>query len=427
MSTASTFDANTADTRQIAQWLEIGLDGYIKDDMGRWAFRPLEQHIGVRDDLADDLCAIYDSLAASAQARWRSAICDVLAIHGRDISKRKMTRVLITFAVLVRSPEVLDVLPGILPGSEEDDLLDLAVGAAVALASQTEASRRCLERIRTSPAFTSHYAGLILVALCHADPDNWLRHVEDLGVAMRKLASRLSPDSTALRFYASNILNAISLSRISAPILNQLASDSADPTAWIYKEWFEGHRSLLRLWPTATGVRLMLRADSSVSAHLEGSFDEAVLEAQGLQTCNETAIAWEREEGRKTWVAVCTAGFVTELTPIEPSRDALVAFIGKYLSEQNAIQWRKGQLPKHGGIAFDASDESLPVATGDDLRALWDRKVGDLLTERTYYLKEHRRRVEPIFRRLAFNDRRAFEATASALALASVPPSSLQP
>ena len=419
MSTASTFDANTADTRQIAQWLEIGLDGYIKDDMGRWAFRPLERYIGVRDDLVDDLCAIYDSLTASAQARWRSAICNVLAIHGRDISKRKMTRVLITFAVLVRSSEVLDVLPGILPSSEDDDLLDQAVGAAVALAGQTEASRRCLERIRTSPAFTSHYAGLILVALCHADPDNWLRHVEDLGVAMRKLANRLSPDSTALRFYASNILDAISLSRISAPVLNQLATESVESAAWIHKEWLEGNRSLLRLHPTAAGVRLMLRADNSVSADLEGLLDETVLKAQGVQICQKTAIAWERQESRKMWVAVCTSGFLTELTPVQPSWDALAAFINPYLSEQNAVQWRQGQLPKHGGIVFGVADESLPISSGDDLSALWDRKIADGFTKRVDYLKEYRQHVQPTFRRLAFDDRGAFGATASALALAS--------
>ncbi len=293
MPTVSPFDANTADTRQIAQWLEIALDSYIRDDMGRWAFRPLERYIGVRDDLVDDLCAIYDSLTAPAQGRWRGAIRDMLAIHGSDISKRKTIRVLIAFATLIRSPEVLDVLPGILSGLQDDDLLDLTVEAATALASQTEASRICLERIRTSPTFTSHYAGLILVALCHADPDNWLRHVKELGVAMGKLASRLDPDSTALRFYASNILQSISLSRILQSIslsritvtaLNGLATESGGQAAWLLKEWLEGDQSLLRLRPTATGIRLALRTDDSIFAELDGSLDVALFTAHGLQT-----------------------------------------------------------------------------------------------------------------------------------------------
>ena len=273
--------------------------------MGRWAFRPLERYVGVRDDLADDLCAIYDSLTAPAQGRWRGAIRDMLAIHGRDVSKRKTTRVLITFATLIRSHEVLDVLPGILSGSQDDDLLDLAVEAATSLASQTEASRRCLERIRTAPTFTSHYAGLILVALCHADPDNWLRHVRELGVPIRKLASRLSPDSTALRFYASNILDAIGLSRITtATPLNSLAAESSGDAEWLLKEWLEGDHSLLRLRPTATGNRLVLRADDS-HLHRTGRLARCG-PTQGTwpaKPYRRTTIAWEHERAcrRRLW------------------------------------------------------------------------------------------------------------------------------
>ena len=418
MSTLPTFDANNADTHRVAEWLETALDGYIKDDMGRWAFRPLEQYIGTRDDLAGDLCAIYDSLAATAQARWRSAIRDVLTIHGRDISKRETIRVLISFAVLIRSAEVLEVLPGILSASEDGELLDLAVGAATALASQTEASRRCLEQIRTSPSFTPDYAGLLLVALCHADPDNWLHHVKDLDLPMRRLAGLLPPESTAPRFYASKILDAISLSRITKADLAALSGQIGAESSWLLKEWFQDDQSLLRLRPSAKGVRLVLRTDHSVSTEIQGPLDANVFKAPGgLQPCRKTAIAWAREENRKTWVAVCTSGTLTTLTQVEPSSDALVAFINKYLGEQNAVQWGKGRPPRCGGIALVATDEPLPIEAGATLRARWDGKVGDKYTERVVYLKRHRRRVEPTFRRLAFYDRLAFEATATALAL----------
>ena len=267
--TAPAFDPNRADTARIAQWLEAALSGYFKDDIGRWAFRPLEQHIGVHDDLASDLCAIYDSLTASAQVRWRCAIRDVVALHGRDISKRKAVRVLIDSAVLIRSPEVLDVLPGILSDQDDGELLDLAVEAATALASRTDASRKCLERIRTSPAFAPDYAGLILVALCHADPDNWLRHVKKLAVPMRRLANRLPPESTALCFYASSILDAIGLKRIADANLNHLMSDSVEEAAWLLREWFHADDSLLCLHHDATSFRLALRNDDSISVDLD--------------------------------------------------------------------------------------------------------------------------------------------------------------
>lgn len=291
MSTTPTFDANTADTRRIAQWLETALNGYFKDDIGRWAFRPLEQHFGLHDDLAHDLCAIYDSLTASAQAHWRSAIRDMVAFHGRDTSKREATRVLIDFAVLVRSHEVLDVLPGILSERDDGELLDLAVGAAIALASQSEASRTCLERIRTSPAFTPDYTGLILVALCHADPDNWLHHVKKLVVPMRELASRLSPESTALRLYASDILDAISLSRITTASLAALTTQAVAESTWLFKEWFQGNQPLLGALNTTNGVRITLRTDDSVFTELHGSLDIAALQAISPQTHQRTTVA----------------------------------------------------------------------------------------------------------------------------------------
>ena len=416
MSTESTFDARTTDTRQVTQWLEVALDGYFKDNLGRWAFRPFEQHIGARDDLADDLCAIYDSLAAPVQAHWRSAIRDLLAIHARDITKRKATRVLIALAVLVRSPDVLDVLPGILSGSEDDELLGLTVRAAVALASQTEASRKCLERIRTSPAFTSHYAGLILVALCHSDPDNWVRHVGELVVPMRKLASRLSEESTALRFYASNILDAIGLSRITNATLSQLTADSSADWGWLAKEWLEGNDSLLCVKPTATNTQLVLRADNAVSAELEGPLDRTAFTIHGLQTRRKTAIVWEGEES-KTWVAVCS-GRLTELTLVNPSRQELIAFIGAHVGEQIAARWDdKVQASSRGGIVFVAPDESFPIAS-EELRALWDKDIGDRFTDRVDYLRKYRQLIEPTHRRKAVGDPKAFSATASALALA---------
>lgn len=418
MPTVPTFDANNADTRRIAEWLETALDGYIKDDMGRWAFRPLEKYIGTRDDLADDLCAIYDTLTAPAQARWRTAIRDVLTIHGRDISRRETIRVLVSFAVLIRSAEVLEVLPGILSTPEDSELLDLAVGAATALASQTEASRGCLEQIRTSPSFTPDYAGLVLVALCHADPDNWLHHVKDLALPMRRLIGLLPPESTALRFYASNILDAISLSRLTRSSLSHLFAGATDGPRWLLHEWFLGDNSLLRCdRPSATSTRLTLRSDDTVSTELDGSLDTAVLEAEKARALDKTAIAWARGSD-EIWVALYMSGTLSVLTPIELSQEAIVAFVRSHVDnfrEQNTSHW---QSAKFGGLVFSLSMDSTPyTALNDDLLALWDRSVPNELTERLRYLNPYRSDIPPHFRRTAINDRHAFSATASAIAL----------
>ena len=238
----SSFDPNAADAEGVRLWLQAGLEGYFKRDMGRWAFRPLEHYVGLRDDLAEDLGAIYQDVEPHAQGRWRTAIRDLLAMQGRDLSKREATRVLMDFAALIRAYEVLDVLPALL-SSDADSLLDQVVETAVALANQTDSARICLQRIHTSPSFSEDYAGLVLAALCHVDPDGWLCHVENLARAMNILASRLEDGSTALRSFASGILEAISLSRLDGPSLNQLACSSE--SAWLWKEWLAKPDSLL--------------------------------------------------------------------------------------------------------------------------------------------------------------------------------------
>ena len=412
---APTFDPNSADTRSIAQWIETALDGYFKDDIGRWAFRPLEQHIGARDDLADDLCAIYDSLKAPAQARWRKAICDVLAFRGRDVSKREAVRVLITFAVLIRSPEVLDVLPGILSGQDDGELLDLVVEAATALASQTDASRECLERIRTSPAFAPDYAGLILVALCHADPDNWSYHVKELAGPMRRLAGLLSPESTALRFYASSILDTISLKRIADVNLSHWLSDSAEEIAWLLGAWFQDDDSLLCLRHDDTAFRLVLRTDDSISVELEYTQYMAIADALGVGRCLRTAIACEHEVGRGTWVAVIVSDALVELTCVDSSLEAMSALLRKYLSEPNVAQCKE-ELSKHGRIALVSEDESLSIAARDDLPAL-QRRMSDRVTDRVLNLKRHRERVPHGLRRRAFGNSVASNTATSAFSL----------
>ena len=261
------FDPNKADAESVRQWMQASLDGYFKGNMGRWAFRPLEQYVDVRDDLAEDLRAIYEDVEPHAQVRWRSATRDLLAMQGRDLTKREATRVLIDFAALIRAHEVLDVLPALV-ASDPDPLFDQVVETAVALANQTAAARACLERLYTSPSFSPDYAGIVLVALCHVDPDGWLCHVENLAQPMSVLAARLDEDSTALRFYARTILDAISLSRVDCASLNRLACCSE--LRWLWSQWLGDSDSLLRYEAHAEfGPRLFVRANDAVTVQLD--------------------------------------------------------------------------------------------------------------------------------------------------------------
>ena len=413
------FDANAADAKCVAHWLGTALDSYLNDDMGRWAFQPLEDHIGQRENLAEDLRSIYAALTAPAQARWRMAVRELLAMRGRDMSQRASTNVLVDFGVLIRAPEVLDVLPGLLIGDQGHAMLNHAVRAATALAGETEASRNCLERIRTSSAFTADYAGLVLVSLCHADPDNWLRHVEDLAAPMRQLAGRLPAESTALRFYAANILDTITLSRVTPSALNHLSALAAKEPCWLLHEWLHGQQSLLRLEPDAAiTFRLALRADESVSKTLDATFDAAMLE-ESVQASQRAAIAWRRSPNGKTWIAVHNQGELKELATVQSSEElrqrveelwatlAVVQHIGNWpMQEQTA------------GIAFPAYAGIAPqVLAEKELIAKWDRPVPNQRTARINYLEPYRGEMQPSLRRIAMRKNHAFVAAASSLAL----------
>ena len=135
----------------------------------------------------------------------------------------------------------------------------------MALANQTDRARTCLERLYTSPSFSPDYAGLVLVALCRADPDGWLRHVENLAGPMDVLASRLEEDSTALRSFARRILEAISLSRLDRVSLNRLRR--SQESAWLRREWLGRADSLLRYEVEPT-PRISLRSDNAQSTSL---------------------------------------------------------------------------------------------------------------------------------------------------------------
>ena len=413
--------------QRVRLWMQAGLDSYLKKDMGRWAFRPFEHYIGVRDDLAEDLRAIYDDLAPDDQGLWRSAIRDILAMQGRDPSRGSATRVLIDLAALVRAHEVLDVLPTLVAGT--DSFLDQVVRTAIALASQTDATRTCLERIHTSPSFSADYAGLILRALCHVDPDGWLDHVENLAQAMSILVGQLEDDSTK-RFYARDILDAVSLSRLRSAHLKRLGAIAN--STWLLNEWFSGPCSLLHYEPKAeSGPRLSLRAKSAVSIKLDEPLPPLLpsIFAQHHSTDDVVTVVI-RAGRRKTWVAGYRENSVTELLNADTYVDA-IELTSNYLDNcmqtpmhglsSNFLASQLTEQPPSAGVAFWPSRGEVQHWIGPiDVTASLDMSLNTLF-ERLLLFAPYRDRISPTNRRTAIHNRKASEAVALAFRLAETP------
>ncbi len=277
----------------VKSWLSTALDAWFEEDAGRWAFRPFALHIGQREsDLARDLRTIYAEQPAIERARWRQAVRDLVAERGTSAAFRPALEVLLDLATLMPAPDVLDVLPRLVTdadGREANRLANKVVAAAVSLSSPTRSALDCLERIRTSPLFAPHHAGLVLTALCEVDPDRWANHVANLDFAMRALAAKHLSDRAPLRLYARAILRAITLSRVTAEALgelwNRLDCMDAPRLNWFFCELFEGKSSLIEYDHDAP--RLWMRDNPSVCIPLEGklplaNFDLKVLTPKPL-------------------------------------------------------------------------------------------------------------------------------------------------
>ena len=163
---------DSATPEGIARWLGTGIDGY--GERGRWAFDPLQDEIGRGYHVVDDLRSIYGGLDESTRRRWREALRALLETRCCDATKRESTKWLLTLACLCRAFEVRSAIPALADGQR--GMFGAAVTAAVSLMEPNCGdTRECLERLRESKHFDSNYAGIMLVALCHAAPDRLAR------------------------------------------------------------------------------------------------------------------------------------------------------------------------------------------------------------------------------------------------------------
>ena len=262
------FEPNKASKDSVKSWLQTALDGYLDDNWGIWAFEPLELEIGKEADLAGDLQRIYDSLKADGKSRWRLAVAELLAERGRDPRHRRAIGVLLDLSILMPAFEVLKVLPGIVADIGEGDdawqLYDHAVAVAIELSRETQDARDCLERMRTSPGFSPTYAGLIFIALCRAEPEEWPRHMRAMRESLDALVHSLGPESDAPRWYAESFVHAVTLACLWQG--RGAFFEHGDPSDnWLWNELFKGARSLLSR--DESGY-LFLRTDPSIRIYV---------------------------------------------------------------------------------------------------------------------------------------------------------------
>lgn len=206
------FDPSSASQSDLVNWLREALTSY-KESQSRWAFSPITLLIGDQDDLAHDLNSYVESLKTRAKKRWRAAVFTLLS--DMSIQDEDIAIVLVDLAVLRRSNDLMTLLPQLTEQSFAGErLLERILAAVLDLPLKAEASRKCLETLAQNDAFPARSAGLVLQALCHVAPDDWMDHARLVSKMMPDPETANSEESKYLLACAETLLKEIGMERL---------------------------------------------------------------------------------------------------------------------------------------------------------------------------------------------------------------------
>lgn len=211
------FDAFTE--ADFEDWLRVGLEGFLLEDQGAWAFPGAEGPIARQDDLVLGLREAYREWPAGVRGRFRRALAKVIASLEPSERYVPLFEHLLSLAAALPVPEILRVLParvgngffGQVDGRGEEDLFGDALLTVARLAAPREEAVECLHGLIGSKYFDDAYAGIALTALCRADDRGLVRHMELLRASLASMFRKYATPASAQRELARSIMDATSL------------------------------------------------------------------------------------------------------------------------------------------------------------------------------------------------------------------------
>jgi hypothetical protein len=252
---------------RIKGWLRSGLHGwFLEPPLGSpSSFAPATRFIGRTqvDDLATDLAAIYHRVPEQRQVGWRRAAAELISELPARVEYAPILETLLNLArsmpaysVLARVPGRMDDTDfGIMETRATGGLFGTALETALDLTVESPAAAKSLLLLVGKPGFGRyrHYARLILVALCRADPDRWWQHVVLLTDFILDTAEGPSMESdTRLTSLVTEIVDLVGLARI-ARHLNHLYL--MGPESWFAAHMFLVPGSEFYLDANASAIR----------------------------------------------------------------------------------------------------------------------------------------------------------------------------
>lgn len=248
------------DAPAFERWLQVGLEGYLLEGQGTWAFPGAEGYILRSDHLVEGLEEAYRSMQPQQKADFRRAVAGLLASPALEASSQNVPVLehLLSLAEALPAPEVLRVLParlgngpfGRLATAQQEALFSLGLLTAARLAAERNDAVECLNALIGSKNFDSAYSGIALVALCRADGRSLVAHMERLRKPLVSMFLKYNTSTEARRELARTILDAVGLSRLVAALPNLKYFDrnsaSAATDGWLVRSLLEDPAPPLR-------------------------------------------------------------------------------------------------------------------------------------------------------------------------------------
>ncbi|MCI0623352.1 MAG: hypothetical protein L0387_17120 [Acidobacteria bacterium] len=210
------------DEERFEAWLRVGLEGYLLEDKGAWAFPGAEGAIVRQDYLALGLRDTYRRLRAEAQSHFRRSVAKVLASLEAEERNAPIFEHLLSLAAELPAPEVLRVLPGrigngflgITANREGDSLFALTLLTVAELAAPRREAVDCLHALVGSVHFDHAYAGIALIALSRADDRGLVNHMVRLREPLGAMFREFNAPQTAKQDLARSVIEAVGIHRL---------------------------------------------------------------------------------------------------------------------------------------------------------------------------------------------------------------------
>jgi len=247
---------------QIADWVRIGLEHYVREAGGFGGFAPLEQYFDLDLPVAEGFAALDAVVDSAGKSKLRNAIAHTLDALPVNPETASIIKQVLYCARRISAPEIFRYLPKKMKGMSHSEgeffqasseeiggrtLFDVAFQVTADM--PVAGSEWVLKELIATVHFHFSQSAIALDALCRIDPANFPTHFETLRDGLRQMFATYKMPTNVKRLLAKRLITSIGLNLFSDKhdrIRFEASSNRANDN-WFYYYLFEDSNPLLLL------------------------------------------------------------------------------------------------------------------------------------------------------------------------------------